>query len=86
MYLHSEFLKLNYFTAPSERPPEILLWIKQKKMIEGTTTTAHAAIKAPQLRISAPSSVLIATEMVVLSELLIKIKAYKNSFHALINI
>ena len=62
-----------YLTAPSDRPPAILFWIKQKKMMEGTTTIAQAAIRAPQFRISAPSKVLTATEIVVLSELLIKI-------------
>ena len=62
-----------YLTAPSDRPPAILFWIKQKKMMEGTTTIAQAAIREPQFRISAPSKVLTATEIVVLLELLIKI-------------
>ena len=39
----------------------------------GNDTIAQAAIREPQFRISAPSKVLTATEIVVLSELLIKI-------------
>ena len=69
------FILVLYFTAPSEGPSAILFWMKQKKRMEGMTTMAQAAIKEPQFRISAPSSVFTATDIVVLSELLIRIIA-----------
>ena len=46
---------------------------------------ALAAIMEPQLRMSAPSRVLTATDRVVFSELLTSSRAYRNSFHALMN-
>ena len=55
--------------------PAILFWIIQKKIIEGSTTMALAAIMEPQFRISAPSSVLTATDKVVLAELLTSSRA-----------
>ena len=55
-------------------------------MIDGRTTITDAAIISPQSKISEPLRDLRATATVIFPVLLIKIKAYKNSFQALINV
>ena len=49
-------------------------------MIDGRTTITDAAIISPQSRISEPLSERRATATVIFPVLLIKIKAYRNSF------
>ena len=63
-----------YLMEPCARPPAILFWISIKKITEGTTTSAEAAIMTPQSMTSWPPKDLSATATVILSLLFMSMR------------